>query len=176
MIEFFQKIIILLNDNNIKYMLSGSVAMSIYVLPRATRDFDFIIHLQKKDIQVLVEYFKEGYYCDEDSINEAFLQRGMFNIIDHASGFKADFMLLKNEPYRQTEFERRRASNFLELPVYIVAPEDLLISKLIWIQQLQSNIQMDDIKNLATLETLDWKYINHWVNDLKLDTFGLLKK
>lgn len=35
-------------------MLSGSVAMSIYILPRATRDFDFIVHLQAKDIDALV--------------------------------------------------------------------------------------------------------------------------
>ncbi len=25
-------------------MLSGSVAMSVYVVPRATRDFDFVIY------------------------------------------------------------------------------------------------------------------------------------
>ena len=72
-------------------MLSESVAMSIYTLPRSTRDFDFIIHLQQKDIDVLVEHFKEGYYCNKDAIAEAIRYRSMFNIIDYASGFKADF-------------------------------------------------------------------------------------
>jgi hypothetical protein len=43
-------------------MLSGSVAMSIYSLPRFTRDFDFVVHLQTKDVKSLVEYFSEGYY------------------------------------------------------------------------------------------------------------------
>jgi len=54
MLIFLENIIRFLNLNNIRYMLSGSVAMSIYILPRATRDFDFIVHLQAKDIDALV--------------------------------------------------------------------------------------------------------------------------
>ena len=81
-------------------MLSGSVAMSIYILPRATRDFHFIVHLQMEDVDALLEYFKEGYYCDADSVREAVDHKGMFKIIDHASGFKADFIILKEELYR----------------------------------------------------------------------------
>ncbi|MEJ7676924.1 MAG: hypothetical protein WKG06_03415 [Segetibacter sp.] len=155
-------------------MLSGSVAMSIYILPRATRDFDFVIHLQTKDINALADYFREGYYCDIDAIKEAVKNRSMFNIIDHASGFKADFVILKNEPFRQTEFDRRAEVDFFGIPVYIVTAEDLLLSKLIWIQEIQSNIQMEDIKNLTTVKSLDWGYINNWIKNLKLNTFGLI--
>jgi hypothetical protein len=62
----------------------------------------------------------------------------MFNIIDHASGFKADFVVLKNEAFRQEEFNRRRKVDFFDKTIYVVSPEDLLISKLIWIQDFQS--------------------------------------
>jgi hypothetical protein len=31
-------------------MLSGSIAMGVYVVPRATRDFNFVIELKLKDI------------------------------------------------------------------------------------------------------------------------------
>lgn len=154
-------------------MLSGSVALSIYTLPRATRDFDFVVHLTLKDIRPVIEYFKEGYYCDMDAVKEAIQNRSMFNIIDHSSGFKADFVILKNEPFRQTEFNRRREIDFYGMPVYIVSPEDLLLSKLIWIQDFQSNIQMDDIKNLTALHDLDWNYIQNWIQSLKLNTFNL---
>ena len=130
-------------------MLSGSVALSIYTLPRATRDFDFIVQLQSKDVESLIESFKEGYYCDADAINDAIRHQSMFNIIDHGSGFKADFVILKNEPFRQTEFSRRIEIGFEGMNVFIVSPEDLLLSKLIWIQDFQSTIQMGDIKILA---------------------------
>ncbi len=43
MLVFFHKIIDVLDETNIPYMLSGSVAMSTYILPRATRGFDFVV-------------------------------------------------------------------------------------------------------------------------------------
>ncbi len=122
-------------------MLSGSVALSIYTLPHATRDFDFIVNFQLKDTNTLVEHFKEGYYCDEDAVKDAINRKGMFNIIDHVSGYEADFVILKNQPFRQTEFNRRVRADFYGTSIYVVSPEDLLISKLLWIQDIQSNIK-----------------------------------
>ncbi|WP_343744338.1 DUF6036 family nucleotidyltransferase [Chitinophaga sp.] len=175
MISFFEKIIAILHELNIPYMLSGSVAMSLYIVPRATRDFDFIIHLESKDIDRFIANFENGYYCDRDAIQDAINRRSMFNIIDHASGFKADFVVLKPDPFRQMEFSRRVEIDFWGQTVYAVSVEDLLISKLIWIQTYQSAIQIEDIKNLTSLETLDWDYIKNWVGKLNLDTFNLLK-
>jgi hypothetical protein len=176
MLSFFNKIVDVLNENNIPYMLSGSIAMGVYIVPRATRDFDFVIHLQPKDIDGFVANFKDGYYCNINSVKDAVRQQSLFNIIDHASGYKADFVILKNEDFRQEEFNRRVEMEYLGKSVYLVTVEDLLLSKLIWIQVLQSAIQIQDIKNLAELDTLDWEYINKWVKELKLGTFNLLKK
>jgi hypothetical protein len=175
MISFFQKITDVLNEHKIPYMLSGSVAMSLYIVPRATRDFDFIIHLLPKDIDSFIKKFQDGYYCDKDSIQEAVKNHGLFNIIDHDSGFKADFVILKDDPFRQEEFKRRIQMDYFGKSIYVVSPEDLLISKLIWIQDLQSAIQMLDIKHLAEIDTLDWPYISQWIAKLKLNTFNLLK-
>ena len=60
------------------------------------------------------------------------------------------------------------------ITIYVVSPEDLLISKLIWIQDLQSPIQMEDIRNIAEKEDLDTEYIKSWVKRLNLNTFDLL--
>jgi hypothetical protein len=173
MLQFLRILIRFFEQNNISYMLSGSVAMSTYTLPRFTRDFDFIVHLKPEDVAPLMEQFSDGYYCDEDAVKEAIISKGMFNIIDHKSSYKADFMILKDEPYRLTEFDRRKKVNFLEMSVYIVSPEDLLISKLIWVQQVQSGLQMEDIKALVELPEMDWVYIRKWINILKLHNFNL---
>jgi hypothetical protein len=63
MVEFFEKIIGVLNEQEIPYMLSGSVAMSLYVIPRATADFDFIVNLKPQDVNRFVEQFQNGYYA-----------------------------------------------------------------------------------------------------------------
>lgn len=170
---FFQKIIDVLNSCEIPYMLSGSVAMSLYIVPRATQDFDFIVHLRRQDIDRFVENFKEGYYCDRDAIEDAVQKQRMFNIIDHASGFKADFVVLKNDPFRQNEFARRIQMEFFGKTIYVVSPEDLIISKLIWIQELQSAIQMTDINNLVQSDNLDREYIDLWIGKLNLNSFNL---
>jgi hypothetical protein len=174
MLQLFEKILAFLNREQIPYMLSGSMAMSIYVLPRATRDFDFVVHLQPLDIPKLLREFGEGFYCDEASIEDAIRRKSMFNIIDHRTGFKADFVVLKDDAFRQKEFNRRLLSDFHGNPIWVVTPEDLLLSKLIWIQDYQSSIQMEDIRQLAALPHLDIEYVQNWVHSLQLRTFHLI--
>jgi hypothetical protein len=100
----------------------------------------------------------------------------MFNIIDHASNYKADFVVLKDDPFRQEEFKRRLTVEYFGKVVYVVSPEDLLISKLIWIQDFQSAVQIEDIKSLFVVDNLDWEYISKWVTQLKLRTFDLINR
>lgn len=174
MIEFFQKIVDVLDREKIPYMLSGSVAMSLYVVPRATRDFDFVVYLQPKNIKNFVSNFKDGYYCNIESIEEAIKFHSMFNIIDHKSGFKADFVILKNEEFRQVEFGRKIKLEYFGKIISVVSVEDLLISKLIWIQDFHSNIQKDDIENLWDCEGLDKIYVKNWIKKLRLNTYNIL--
>lgn len=106
-------------------MLSRSVAMSLYIIPRATRDFDFIIHLLPKDVDLFAENFKEGYYFDKDAGLSAVRNHSMFNVIDHKSGFKADFVILKNNAFRQAEFNRRVQMDYYGKTIHVVTAEDL---------------------------------------------------
>jgi hypothetical protein len=39
-----------LENRDIEYMLSGSLAMNIYTIPRLTRDIDIVINLKISDI------------------------------------------------------------------------------------------------------------------------------
>ena len=177
MLSFFQKITDVLDQYQIPYMLSGSIALGLYTVPRMTRDIDFIVHLEAKNLDLFVDSFKDGFYCDRDSVKEA--MEGpvkMFNIIDHATGYKADFVVLKDDPFRLEEFNRRLKVTYFGKNIYVVSPEDLLISKLIWIQDFQSAVQIEDIKSLLVADNLDWEYIARWIKQLKLRTFDLMSK
>ena len=174
-LPFLKKIVDVFDKDEIPYMLSGSVAMSLYIDFRASRDFDFVVHLQPRDVDRFIESFNEGYYYNKEVIEDAVKFQKMFNIIEHASSFSADFVILKNEAFRQNEFSRRILMEFFGKTIYIVSPEDLIISKLIWIQDFQSPVQMEDIKNLVKSENLDLVYINQWVAKLSLNSFNLLK-
>jgi hypothetical protein len=172
--SFFNKIVDVLNETGIPYMLSGSVAMGIHIVPRATRDFDFIIYMQQNQVANFVAHFENGYYCNEDAVKDAIEHNSMFNIIDFESHFKADFILMKEDDYGIDAFNRRNEMEYYGKHFFLITPENLLISKIIWIQNVQSAVQMEDIKNLCQLDTIDWAYTNKWLKKLDLETFNLL--
>jgi hypothetical protein len=52
--------------------------------------------------------------------------------------------------------------------------EDLIIAKLNWIQEIFSERQLDDIKNLLQNPEIDHAYVQHWCKQLNLKTFSIL--
>ena len=169
-----QEIVTALDERQIPYMLSGSLAMSAYTIPRMTRDIDIVIDLDIDDIESFLKIFSQNFYFHRPSVEEETRRMGMFNVIDHRSGYKIDFVVKKNSPYRKEEFQRRIRSEIFGFEIWIVSPEDLILSKLIWIQQLQSEKQIGDIKNLLENKTIDLVYVKKWINELNLETFKLI--
>jgi len=107
-------------------MLSGSIAMGIYVLPQATRDIDFIVHLQHSDIEGFVKHFEGAYYCSETAVRDAVSKHSMFSVVDHPSGFKADFVVPGNREYQEKGLKRRQLIDFFGTNIWVAAYEDLL--------------------------------------------------
>jgi hypothetical protein len=165
-----------LDEAEIPFMVSGSMALIVYTVPRMTRDIDIVIELKRDDIERFCAIFKEGYYLDPLTVEEEVKRKGMFNAIDYETGYKIDFMVRKNDFYRRTEFDRRVRGEVMGCETWLVTLEDLIISKLIWIQELQSDRQMSDIDNLLENPNVDMDYVNHWCKELDLNTFNLLNK
>ena len=155
-------------------MISGSLALNVYCIPRMTMDIDIVIELDPANLNAFLEIFSTGYYLDEDTVRHEIRRKGMFNVIDHRSGFKIDFIIRKDSEYRMLEFSRKKRIILDDIPVWIVSPEDLIISKLAWIQQLQSDKQIQDISMLLDLKELDSAYILTWCKILNLKTFDLI--
>jgi hypothetical protein len=155
-------------------MLSGSIALNSYTIPRMTLDIHIVIELNANNLETFLELFPDKFYMNTDTIRQETQRAGMFNIIDFESGLKIDFIVRKNTEYRMHEFQRRKKEKIEDIEVWMVSPEDLVISKLDWIQQLQSDKQMTDIRNLLSLPEIDHDYILDWCKKLNLNTFNLL--
>ncbi len=124
-LKIFRDVIEKLNNNNIPYMISGSVAMNYYAIPRMTRDIDIIIEI--KNIKAFYETFKKDYYINQEMVSTAVKHQQMFNIIHLKEVIKIDFIIRKNTEYRKTEFERRKKVEIDGMSVFIVSIEDLII-------------------------------------------------
>lgn len=57
------------------YMVTGSVAVSLYAEPRMTRDVDIVVELQPADTDRLVALFGLEFSCDADRIRRCDAQR-----------------------------------------------------------------------------------------------------
>ncbi|NOG45211.1 MAG: hypothetical protein HND50_08270 [Calditrichaeota bacterium] len=49
--EDFKEFIKCLNENNVRYLLLGGWAVGIYRNPRATKDIDFLVAIDDKNIE-----------------------------------------------------------------------------------------------------------------------------
>ena len=173
-IRLLQRVTHLLDQAGIPYMLSGSIALNRYTIPRMTLDIYIVIELNVNNLESFLKLWGEGYYLNPDTVRQEVQRTRMFNIIDYESGLKIDFIVRKNTNYRLLEFQRRKKEKINDVEVWMVSPEDLIISKLEWIQLLQSDKQMADIRNLLSLPDIDSDYIKNWCKKLYLNTYDLL--
>ncbi|MEL6254771.1 MAG: nucleotidyl transferase AbiEii/AbiGii toxin family protein [Bacteroidota bacterium] len=171
-IELLGRVSSILEKQAIPYMLSGSVALGLYTVARTTRDIDIVVELNKEDVDKFIEGFEE-FFVDEIGIAEEVRRRGMFNLIDKKTAFKIDFIIRSNSEYGQLEFSRRRFLSMGDIEFWVVSLEDLIIAKLRWIQDYQSDRQINDIKSLLLNPSIDWDYLTHWIQKLKLNTFNI---
>ena len=152
---------------NIQYMLTGSLAMSYYSQPRMTRDIDLVVNISQTSIKKMETLFIADYYISIDSVINAIDNEFMFNLIHTESSIKVDCIVRKKEEYRLTEFERRQKIRLTDFDIYIVSKEDLIISKLIWFKDSNSELQKKDIKNLL-VSGYDNDYLQRWILRLNL--------
>lgn len=168
-LEVLKLVVQSLDESGIPYMLTGSVAMNFYATPRMTRDIDIVIEISEKDASLLVELFVEDFYIDKQMIIDAVRDQKMFNIIHNEYVIKIDFIVRKKSPYRKVEFGRRHKVKIGSVPIWMVSPEDLILSKLWWTKESRSEMQIADARNiLQQTEEIDKKYLEKWVQELSL--------
>ena len=68
--SLLEEVSLALNKANISYMVSGSMAMTLYTIPRMTRDIDIIIELYKEDIDKFYDIFAGHSYIDKLTVEE----------------------------------------------------------------------------------------------------------
>lgn len=172
-LDVLRDISLRLDAAGIAFMLTGSVAMNQYAQPRMTRDIDIVVMLNDTDAATIVELFEPDYYVPIATVARAIARRSMFNLIHNESVFKVDFIVLKDDPYRQEEFARRRQVTIEDFQIWVVSREDLILSKLVWAKDSKSEMQLRDVKNLLTPEC-DMEYLTSRAT--QLDVIELLNE
>jgi hypothetical protein len=170
------RIVHALDGAGVPYMLTGSLASSLQGVPRASHDVDLVIDALPVHARLIVAALAEPrLYVDEQAVADAVRRRSMFNVIDSSTGDKADFWLLKAEPYDRERFGRRIRVQALGLELAVSAPEDTILMKLRW-AALGGGGQkhLEDALGVYEFQrgSLDESYLDEWA--MVLDVTGAL--
>ncbi len=133
------------------YCITGSVASGVYGESRQTKDIDLIVLLRHPDISKLQSVFPESEYYlppNEVLIVETLRQtRGMFNIIHHASQFKADIFIASRDPLHHWALQHRRRVEFGDdFQIWIAPPEYVILRKLEFFREGDDAKHLRDIR------------------------------
>jgi hypothetical protein len=134
------------------YMVTGSVAAAYYGEPRLTYDVDLILALRREDVPRLEAAFPlQEFYCPPREVLLAELarsRRGHFNLIHHATGFKADVYLLGDDPLHLWALPRLRRTALEGIPIALAPPEYVILKKLEFYREGGSAKHLRDIRRM----------------------------
>lgn len=161
----------MLDGAGVPFMITGSLASSYYGEPRSTRDIDIVIDADAEKLDRLVSAIEgAGWYVDSAVAHEALRERSQFNAIA-SGGDKIDFIVRRDRPFSIEEFGRRRRVDLLGRPGFIVSVEDLIIAKLEWAAETESERQLRDVRSMLDVgrDAIDSAYVAGWVARLGLE-------
>ncbi len=167
---------------SIPYVICGSLASSLYGIPRSTQDVDLVADIQPSQVEALVASLGEEFYADAEMIRDAIRRRSSFNVIHLATMFKADIFSLQEDAWSQTEMSRAKLqpveAQGKSQALRFATPEDTLLHKLVWYQlgNQSSDRQWGDILGILQIQgdLLDAEYLNRWTRHL--DVAELLRR
>jgi hypothetical protein len=144
-----------LNQADIGYFVTGSVASIIYGEPRLTHDIDLVVELDRKDASRVVGAFPLGeFYCPPIEVIQLEIGRplhGHFNLIHHQTGFKADVYAMGRDKLHHWAMGNRRKLDLEGEPIWLAPPEYVIVRKLQYYREGRSEKHLADIAGMITI-------------------------
>lgn len=167
---------------HVRYAIGGSVASSMYGVPRSTLDIDIVADIPIDKAQSLYDLLCHDYYIDEGALRKAVAQRSSFNVIHLQTVIKVDVFILKEATYDRQTLQRLQTETLADetgaTDFNFVSPEDVILNKLLWYRAGNeiAERQWNDVLGVLKVqkEHLDMEYLKRWADEL--DVSDLLER
>lgn len=166
-----------LNENQISYAVTGSVASIIYGEPRTTHDIDIIMEIESGKAEILSEIFpsNEFYFPPVEVVKTEIskVNRGHCNIIHLKTGFKADIYFCGRNQFEKWAVVNSKSFPFNNTQISVAPPEYVIVKKLEFYKEGRSQKHLDDIKAIIfnSPEIINLSLLEDYISE-----FGLQKE
>ncbi len=121
-----------LSGLRVRYVIVGGVGANLYGRPRSTFDVDLILAIAEEDAVRVARGFRErGFAVSPDDIRDALRERSHFTVHDLRSEYRLDCKGAYSARERVALELRRRVRSGRGF-LYVDAPEDLIVAKLLF--------------------------------------------
>ena len=170
--ELLRRVVGSLEAVGLRYLITGSMATSLYGEPRFTNDIDVVVELPPGRLEDLLRQFPaEEFYSSEESARRAVERQTQFNVIHPRSGLKVDVMVASDDAFDRSRFSRaRRLHPAPDYQATFAAPEDVIVKKLASYCEGGSDRHLRDIAGVLEVSgaEIDRDYITQWAERLGL--------
>jgi len=169
-LDVLEEVLARLHEAGIPYALTGSYASTYWGEPRSTHDIDFVVMLSAEQAGAFADSLGPTYYADPEAAREAPGQTGHFNVIHLDTGVKIDLWVVRDNPYDRERLARRVAPEPERPLLVVLAPEDVILSKLQWIAGGAGERHQRDILSIIRTRrpSLDVRHLRRWAARLGL--------
>jgi hypothetical protein len=157
-------VIDLLEARQVPYMVVGSFSSNYYGVPRSTKDADIVIELKVSAVRSLAEELGDQFRLDPQPTFETVTMTTSQRLEVIGIPFKIEFFHLSEDTHDQERFRRRRRVSLGARHVCLPTAEDVIITKLRWIQSSARSKDWDDVRNIIAVrgDKVDWEYVYSW--------------
>jgi hypothetical protein len=163
------------NKLSIPYMITGAVASIIYGEPRLTNDIDLVIDMNPDEVETFADAFPiEDFYCPPPEVIRVEIgrsQRGHFNLIHHATGFKADIYASGRDELHHWGLKNRKPVDVEDDKFWLAPIEYVILRKLEYYREGESEKHLRDISSILAYSSdeIDFKMLEGRINKRALE-------
>jgi len=167
-LDVLNEVLSRLHELGIAYAVTGSYASTYWGEPRSTHGIDFVVMVNAEQAGALAEVTGPGYYADPEMARAAPGHTNHFNFVHLETGIKVDFWVVGPEAYDRERFARRLAPEAEQPLLVVLAAEDVILSKLLWIPAGGGERHEGDIRAIMRVRggSLDVAYMRRWAAEL----------
>jgi len=166
--DFVEDLIAFFDEHSVDYMLMGGIAVRFWAIPRPTFDVDFTLAVEPKRVPGLCGRFEEQGFSVPEAHQKGFVDslKGMnkFGVVRYTAGREVRVdMFLVTTPYQEQAFRRRVKEKINGKEAWLIAPEDLILHKLV----AGRPRDLADVTDLLSLNpNVDQAYLREWARVL----------